>query len=444
MLLEHLALCQAPVQLYNNILPLAPDPALEHLAHLDHEHVVQLRAYQQIALMKMIMGYMLPTTGLIHPRVGGVLRAGTGAGKTKTSIKIAQTLRVPFAFFVNDNNDLLLQAHDEFQRALAPEPIGMIGGGKCDLKLINIVSVDSVHGYYRAKNGVLNTKGVPYEMPSSAPVVEKLVTQTRAAMFDECHSLGAKTPFECVSLFNRVSFMGGLSASPWRDDGMDILIQAACGPIVHTITASELIDLGWLVPPLVRIHEIPPPPGCTKDFGDFDFAYKTFIRDYDKRHQIIANIVNEHVSLYNRTVLVLVKHDLHGQALQKFIPKSTLVVGSRVSKTKRKKLWDQMRNREINVIIATTLADQGLDIPELDVVALAGGGKSSTRALQRTGRPLRTTDGKNRFDPTYNGKTVAFVEEFDDKHRTLEAHFSRRMAIYGTEPAFKYERIRHL
>jgi len=87
---------------------------------------------------------------------------------------------------------------------------------------------------------------------------------------------------------------------------------------------------------------------------------------------------------------------------------------------------DALRDGSQKVVIATTLADEGLDIPGLDVLILAGGGKSETRALQRIGRALRKTEEK----------TGAIVVDFLDEARFLEDHSQRRLEIYRTEALF--------
>ena len=79
------------------------------------------------------------------------------------------------------------------------------------------------------------------------------------------------------------------------------------------------------------------------------------------------------------------------------------------------------------VLIASKIFDQGVDIPELDALILAGSGKSSARALQRIGRVIRG----------YPGKKWANVIEFWDNAKYLESHSSARLKIYKSEPAFQ-------
>ena len=50
----------------------------------------------------------------------------------------------------------------------------------------------------------------------------------------------------------------------------------------------------------------------------------------------------------------------------------------------------------ITHLIASKIFDQGVDIPNLDALVLAGSGKSSGRALQRIGRVIRNAPGKKK------------------------------------------------
>lgn len=103
----------------------------------------------------------------------------------------------------------------------------------------------------------------------------------------------------------------------------------------------------------------------------------------------------------------------------------------KVSKKKRKQILDDVKAGETRVLIATSLADQGLDVPIASALILAGGGKSSTKALQRIGRVLRP----------YEGKTKAFVHDLVDQHSSLIRHYRERLRIYRMEPEFKIHEV---
>jgi len=107
------------------------------------------------------------------------------------------------------------------------------------------------------------------------------------------------------------------------------------------------------------------------------------------------------------------------------IPNSKFVHGSS-SRATRKEHLDFMRRGGNHVTIASTIFDEGIDVKPLDGLILAGSGKSSTRAMQRVGRVIRT----------YEGKEDAFVVDFFDNVKYLKNHSKKRREMYSTESEF--------
>jgi superfamily II DNA or RNA helicase len=72
---------------------------------------------------------------------------------------------------------------------------------------------------------------------------------------------------------------------------------------------------------------------------------------------------------------------------------SALAVGSLVKKA-RKVVIERMRGGDVRVLFATRLADEGLDIPNLDALVLLTPSRDAARTTQRAGRTLRAVPGK--------------------------------------------------
>ena len=60
----------------------------------------------------------------------------------------------------------------------------------------------------------------------------------------------------------------------------------------------------------------------------------------------------------------------------------------------RAEIIDSVRSREIRVVMATKIADEGLDIPCLDTLVLATPAGSKSAVEQRIGRMMRPSVGK--------------------------------------------------
>jgi len=109
------------------------------------------------------------------------------------------------------------------------------------------------------------------------------------------------------------------------------------------------------------------------------------------------------------------------------IGNSVELITGEVDIKKRTELLDSMRYGDLRIIIATSLADEGLDIPRLDALITAGAGKSNTRILQRVGRVLRLFQGKQ--DP--------IIVDFYDNVKYMQGQTLKRIQIYKSESEFK-------
>lgn len=261
---------------------------------------------------------------------------------------------------------------------------------------------------------------------------------------DEAHQLGARVIYDTVTRIPAVNKYG-FSASPWRDDGADLMIEAATGPVIFRVPPRRLVEEGFLMAP--EIHVIDTSPwwtsaawgsvcamcgkqwlkwtrecdcGCRSFRSQFTDAYRVEIVENPFRNQNIA----QHVQLLNRPTMVLVKQVKHGRHLAALIPNSIFLSG-KMRGINRQKIFDKVRTGEQQVIICTTIADMGMDLPNLEALVLAGGGKSSTRHLQRIGRVVRVAPGK----------ATPIVIDFDDTHihSWFEKHARARRKIEHEE-----------
>ena len=216
------------------------------------------------------------------------------------------------------------------------------------------------------------------------------------------------------------------SATPWRDLGDDILIDACFGKMIANISASFLIQRGYLVRPHIYFCNMNNMRGIGK--SPYVTVYKKAIVENEMRNNSILNFANYFRS-QGRKILILVKQVAHGKLLENMIPDSTFLYGG-TGKKKRASHLDKMREGDPSVTIASVIFDEGVDCKPLDTLILAGGGKSPTRALQRIGRILRT----------YPGKQDAIAVDFMDGCRYLQGHSRKRERIYKTEEEFIIER----
>lgn len=361
-----------------------------------------------------------------------VIRVATGGGKTFIAARLIEQVKCNTLFMVH-TKDLLHQAKTEIGRFLQTE-IGQIGDGVVDVKPVTIATMQTVAKYM----GVKIVKDEFDETPEykddtkitkdNGAAIDKAIKEAGMVIWDEVHRVACDTASGVMDGISNAYYRIGLSASPWRDDGADMMIEAAMGHTCYTVSASELIKLDYLVRPIIRRVTIPSSQHWCDDIRPYDTIYKQEVVENDHRNELILKYAADFMEM-GMPFLILVQQIKHGEALRRLISERYHpidFISGRDFTEKRLQAIQGMRDGTIIGLIASTIADEGLDIKRLSGLILAGGGKSSTRALQRVGRVLRPFDGK----------THAVVIDMADDTKYLRVHSAKRKEIYLTESEF--------
>jgi superfamily II DNA or RNA helicase len=277
-------------------------------------------------------------------------------------------------------------------------------------------------------------------------------------VLDECHHISAPE-FRKILEFNE-GWRWGLSATPKRADELANDVFTLIGPIVHIVEREALIDAGQLAKAKVFIHQ-PNDPNemerAIKELSDplyearkrkwpymfknpkhdaeqkarcvWQVALKAGIAENQKRNAKIISLAKHHAK---DSHLIIIGSVDHGKVLQEKIPGS-IIVFSKMGQKSRRETIAGFQSGEIKTMIATSLADEGLDVPRANVLTLAASGRSAAKAEQRTGRVLRT----------FQDKTHGIIHDFMDvQHYFLKAQSRRRISLYqqlGYEVTFSNE-----
>lgn len=357
-------------------------------------------------------------------RKRGIIKASTGSGKTLTSALIIAEVGKPAIVYVI-GKDLLYQFHELFSQ-IFDEEIGIIGDGHCSIKRINIASIWSVGQAFGIKNVTFDEDSPKEKAVSKALYVDirQTVSLSDVTIMDEVHLAAADT-MQKIGEYITSEYCIGMSASPYRDDNASILIEAIFGQVIYKIAASELIEKGYLVAPDIRFL----PVGRKKADGTYKEIYKDYIVNNIERNNLIFKAVSK-LDEQDFKILVLFKEIAHGKIIYNCLLdnglKCNILTGSD-NITKRKSVINDLETGKCNIILASSIFDIGVDIPALNALVLAGGGKSSIRAIQRVGRVIRP----------YKGKDIVAIIDFYDRVKYLENHSMKRRKIYETEDAFR-------
>ncbi len=371
--------------------------------------------------------YQLDILPLIDKYDRGIIKVATGGGKSLIAALIAAKLGKKTIIYVI-GKDLLYQFHEFFEQVFQTK-IGIIGDGKCEIADINIASVWTVgQAVGLGKKEILLESDGDEEAVSKNKYNEilKLLKETRLHIIDECHMSACETIQQVYKHATKAEHIYGLSGSPWRDDGADLLIESVLGKYICNVSASVLIAQGYLAQPLIKFRVVP--PYHTKLEHNYQHVYKNYIVENDVRNGIILNVAKAMVDKGYQT-LVLFNSIKHGKILYELFSqhmKCAILDGSDKKETRDQVKKDLLAGK-IKCVLASRIFDIGVDIPSLSGLVVASGGKSTVKALQRVGRVIRK----------YDGKLFAAVVDFVDQAPFLLEHSKTRCKIYNSEEGFK-------
>ncbi len=171
----------------------------------------------------------------MHAANGGVLQLSCGSGKTLTSLELIARLQMP-AIVLADNIPLLEQWEKEINWNMSAS-VGWICDGFCSLGDITLATYQSI-----AAMAVNESK---------QEFLDVLRRHVGVAVFEEAHHLGAPTFSRTASLFYNRRY--GLSATPYRADGMHRLIETHLGPVLHKDLSQDLVPQIFFVQTDVKL-----------------------------------------------------------------------------------------------------------------------------------------------------------------------------------------------
>lgn len=270
-------------------------------------------------------------------------------------------------------------------------------------------------------------------------------------IFDEAHRAPARTWKALADRAPLTARLWGLSATPWGPDAERNKLLLDTFQNFHEVSRAELLSVGALEEGRALIWDL-------DEEGEFDeqieantqaewlkargrFAYlkgdmfkakeqeqlryirwrhtQDALRQNERRDDQACELAKMEMRT-GQSVLVLVHAIDHGENFAYRIPGSELVY-SKIGAKKRRDRITAFKAGELKCLIATSLADEGLDVPIASRLILVAGGRSAGKVEQRAGRVLRP----------FAGKTGGIIHDFLDRGAALaNAQAWARMRTY--------------
>ena len=322
----------------------------------------------------------------------GIINFATGMGKTLTALHLIKKLKRK-TLIVVPSSSIAQQFYKELCNAFGEDRIGYYGGGKKKIKDITVGIAASV---------IKNTQTFKDE-------------DLGCIIFDEVHHIAASTFFNIASDLGDVGRIYGLTATDYRSDGKDIMINAGCGKVVIKRDIKWGIDNGFLAKPKFIVREVP--TMGTDHKRDKIKAYKAHVlNDVVMKQQILFDIQTAIAA--GKSVLCLVGEVAHGEELSKQLG-APFAQGT---DKKSQSYVEDLNAGNITCLIGTGgKVGEGTDTKRVDVLILANFIASKGPVIQAVGRGLRI----------YGNKTECEVYDYIPRGSTmLSRHAKGRIGFY--------------
>lgn len=300
----------------------------------------------------------------------GVVEAPCGAGKTAIGIAALAVCETPGLVLVH-TRDLLNQWTERANEVgLSATPISE-GAGPTTGRIV-VATMQTVGGWDPEQR-------------------RKWGKHFGLVVVDEVHHAPCETMGACLyDLPGRWRL--GLTATPDRVDGLTPWIHAHMGPTVHVIERAALVKAGRILVPVVRRMRSGWTAEDDLDYGDMVTAAT---QDEERTGRILDVVLRR--AREGRRVLLLTERKAHAERMGTLLAEAgiaTVVVHGEVTPKKRKERIAAVDRGDARVLVATQLADEGLDLVGLDTLVLAAPQKHVSRLEQRVGRICRPMEGK--------------------------------------------------
>ena len=299
------------------------------------------------------------------------------------------------AIFIVHTGELAQQAIDTAGKVLgmSPDEIGVVGAGQRRVgERLTVALVQTLD------------RGIPPELLSVGQVV-----------VDECHRCPSEQMSRVVRQFPARHLLG-VTATPYRRDGLDKVITWTLGPIRASISKEDLADR--LIHPVI----VPRDTGVRPQGDSFHELVEDLVSNTARNEMIVADVVNaveagwrclvlsDRVSQVERLAAMLRAEGISAGALH----------GGRSAES-RGQIVDDLGTGALSTVVATSqLVGEGWNCPSLSALFLATPVSFSGRLTQYVGRVSRSAPGKVR----------AMVADYRDDHAMLWSGWHKRAATY--------------
>jgi superfamily II DNA or RNA helicase len=353
----------------------------------------------------------------------GVVVLPTGTGKTHLANMAIEKVGRP-TLVITPTIDLMNQWYDELSLSFGVE-VGLIGGGYYEIQPLTVTTYDSAY---------LN--------------MDRLGNRFGFIVFDECHHLPGPT-YGLAATCAIAPFRMGLTATPERADNAHTHLDQLIGPIVYRREITQLRGDYLAEYRVMRLYvqlndqdrlryeqareqyrrfvqssgiNMSQPDG----WAQFIFlAHRSpegreAFRAYREQRELALaapaklNVLGRLLERHNGDRILIFTHD--NATVYKIARQFLVPVITHQTKTKeRREILLRFNGGTFPIVATSRVLNEGVNVPEANVAVVLSGSGSVREHVQRLGRVLRKSGGKEAV--LYEVITQGTIEEFTSTRR---------------------------
>ena len=287
------------------------------------------------------------------------------------------------------------------------------------MELLGLTSreIGQVGGCRQRRSGIIDLAMI--QSLRSIDDLEAFFANYGFIVVDECHHLPAFT-FESSIKRAPARYLLGLTATPYRRDGLQSIITMQCGPI-----RCELKDIPADLSLRLTVRETPfafP----TEEQASIQDIFRNLVKDEPRNSLIEEDVIRALND--GRQCLILTQRKEHCRSLADRLTqkgKVPFVLSGAVGKRERSSILEAIENaspqKELLVIATGQYLGEGFDCPRIDTLFLAFPVSFKGKVVQYVGRTLRSHRGK---------ESVLVYDYLDAKVPVLSRMHARRLKTY--------------
>lgn len=247
---------------------------------------------------------------------------------------------------------------------------------------------------------------------------------------DEAHHSKARTYFPTIRYF-QPEFLLGLTATPDRLDGQDI--REIYGEPVYELDFVEATCRGLIAECDYRLvlDDLSQEKldACLESDEKLSINQLNSTLFIPKRDEEIVRLIGEYsVDIENPRMMIFCQTITHARKIAKLLGDEVALVHDKNSDSVNNRALKAFEYGEINTIISVDMLNEGVDVPDANIVVFLRNTVSPTVFYQQLGRGTRLSDGKDKVlvldfvDNCNRIKTVLELKQEIDDFKLYPPH----------------------